>query len=274
MSNTRRVLSRAFAASTLTALGLFFAAAPSAQAETAWAVDSRALLMSFDTRLPGFVRSLRLIQGLQPGEGILAIDFRPANRRLYGLGSSSRLYVIDTETGMATAVGTGPFTPALNGTEFGFDFNPTVDRIRITSDRGQNLRLHPDTGMIAATDLALNYDNAGEPGVVASAYTNSVAGATTTTLYNLDAKRKALVTQVPPNDGRLNIVGPLTGMDASMVAGFDISPTSGRGYAAVRLNTGSKAMLYEIHLSTGDYNPLGEIGIFEQVSGLAIEPAR
>lgn len=275
MSNTRRVLPRALAASTLTALGLLLTAAvPSAQAETAWAVDSRALLMSFDTQLPGFVRSLRLIQGLQPGEGILAIDFRPANKRLYGLGSSSRLYAIDTETGMATAVGTGPFTPALNGTEFGFDFNPTVDRIRVTSDRGQNLRLHPDTGMVAATDLALNYENAAEPGVVASAYTNSVAGATTTTLYNIDAKRKSLVTQVPPNDGKLNMVGPLTGIDPSMVAGFDISPTSGRGYAAIRLNNAAKAMLYEVHLSTGDYNPLGEIGIFEQVSGLALEPAR
>ena len=177
-----------------------------ASAETAWAVDSRSLLIGFDTNFPAFVRSIRLIQGLQPGEGIMAIDFRPANKKLYGLGSSSRVYVIDTETGTASAVGTGPFTPALDGTEFGFDFNPTVDRIRVTGNKGQNLRLHPDTGMVAATDTALNYEGPAE-GIVASAYTNSVVGATTTTLYNIDSRRKALVTQAPPNDGKLNVVG-------------------------------------------------------------------
>ena len=75
---------------------------PEARAETAYAVDSRALLVTFDTRLPSFVTGLRLIRGLQPGEGILGIDFRPANRRLYALGSSSRLYTIDTESGVAT----------------------------------------------------------------------------------------------------------------------------------------------------------------------------
>ena len=77
-----------------------FSYATSAKAETAWAVDSRSLLVSFDTNFPAFVRSLRLLQGLQPGEGILAIDFRPANKKLYGLGSSSRVYVIDTDTGI------------------------------------------------------------------------------------------------------------------------------------------------------------------------------
>ena len=59
-----------------------------------------------------------------------------------------------------------------------------------------------------------------------------------------------------------------------MLAGFDISPASGRGYLAARLANTAKCMLYEVHLGTGDYNPLGEIGIFEQVSGLAIEPAK
>jgi DNA-binding beta-propeller fold protein YncE len=250
--------------------------AASTHAETAWAVDSRSLLLSFDTNLPGFVRSLRLIQGLQPGEGIVGIDFRPANKKLYGLGSSSRVYLIDTETGAATAVGSGPFTPALDGTEFGFDFNPTVDRIRVVSNKGQNLRLHPDTGMVAATDLPLNYEGAtgAAEGIVASAYTNSVAGATTTTLYGIDARRKALVTQAPPNDGRLNIVGMLVGLEPSMLAGFDISPVTGRGYVAARLTNSAKTMVYEIHLPTGDYNPMGELSIFEQISGLAIEPAR
>ena len=262
---------------TLLALSLIlFSHTATMRAETAWAVDSRCLLLSFDTNLPGFVRSLRLIQGLQPGEGLAGIDFRPANKKLYGLGTSSRIYVIDTDTGVATAVGAGPFSPALSGIEFGFDFNPTVDRIRVTSNTGQNLRLHPETGVVVATDGTLNYDGeqGAAQGIVASAYTNSVVGATSTTLYGIDANKKALVSQIPPNDGKLNVVGALVGLEPSMVAGFDISPGSGRAYLVTRLNNAAKSMVYEIHLATGDYNPLGELAIFEQTSGFAIEPPR
>jgi hypothetical protein len=240
-------------------------------AETAYAVDSRSLLISFDTNVPSFINSVNLIRGLQPGEGILAIDFRPANKKLYGLGSTSRLYVIDTETGAATAVGSGPFTPAIDGTEFGFDFNPTVDRIRLVSNRGQNLRLHPDTGMVAATDRPVNYADGTAPSIVASAYTNSVAGATTTTLYNIDSKRLALVTQNPPNDGVLNMVGALVNFDTSDLAGFDISNTNNNlGYAAMREAKSNRSVLRGIHLSTGDHYLIGLIGPFEQISGFAI----
>jgi hypothetical protein len=252
---------------------LALATTPAARAETVYAVDSRALLLSFDSQLPDFINSVRLIRGLQPGEGILAIDFRPANKRLYGLGSSSRVYVIDTSTGQATPVGSGPFSPALDGTDFGFDFNPTVDRIRVVSNTGQNLRLHPDTGQVAAVDMPLNYEDGTRPSVVASAYTNSVAGATSTVLYGIDSRRRVLVTQNPPNDGKLNAVGPLTNLDLSNIAGFDISPTTGAAYAIVRQSGGSQCMFYQIHLTTGDYYPIAWVNIFEQVSGLAVAPA-
>ena len=79
----------------------------------------------------------------------------------------------------------------------------------MVSNRGQNLRLHPDTGAVAATDGALNYADGTAPGVVAAAYTNNFAGATATELYVLDARNKTLSLQNPPNDGRLNVVGPL-----------------------------------------------------------------
>ena len=47
--------------------------------------------------------------------------------------------MVDPARGAAIAVG-APFTPGTDGTAFGFDFNPTVDRIRVVSDTGQNLR--------------------------------------------------------------------------------------------------------------------------------------
>jgi hypothetical protein len=137
----------------------------------------------------------RLITGLQPNERILGIDFRPATGELYGLGSSSRLYVIDTFSAEATQVGS-PFAVALSGTSFGFDFNPTVDRIRVVSNTEQNFRLNPNTGAIVDSDLVapglqldgnLKYANGANPNVAGSAYTNSDNDPTTgTVLYNID----------------------------------------------------------------------------------------
>ena len=49
------------------------------------------------------------ITGLAGGENLMAIDFRPATGQLYGLSTINRLYVINTETGTARAVGTGTF---------------------------------------------------------------------------------------------------------------------------------------------------------------------
>ena len=73
------------------------------------------------------------ITGLVGGETIVGIDRRPANGGLYGVSSANRVYFINSTTGAATQVGAdGAFT--LNGTSFGFDFNPTVDRIRVTSN--------------------------------------------------------------------------------------------------------------------------------------------
>ncbi len=255
-------------------LGLLFGlASKEARAEKAWGIDSKALLVSFDTDRPQFPTSLQLIRGLMPGEQLLAIDFRPATGQLYGLGSSSRIYTIDRETAIAKVVGMGmAFTPALEGSEFGFDFNPTVDRIRVTSNTGQNLRLHPDTGGVAATDAALNYADGTRPQVVASAYTNSFAGSTSTVLYNLDLAKRAIVTQAPPNDGVLGNVKPLVNIDLSRVAGFDISPVTNRGYLVVRETGSNKSMLYEIYYETGDHNPIGNLWFFEQFGGIAVEP--
>jgi hypothetical protein len=80
------------------------------------------------------------------------------------------------------------------------------DRIRVTSDLDQNLRLNPGNGALAATDgpAGLRRDRpecAANPNVVASAYTNSVAGATATTLYGIDTDLDILVIQNPPNTG-------------------------------------------------------------------------
>jgi hypothetical protein len=243
--------------------------APSLHAETAYALDGRNLLLRFDTNSPGFIESTQVIRGLQPGELILGLDFRPANGMLYGLGSTSRLYTIDIATGQARPVAPMPFTPALEGTEFGFDFNPTVDRIRLVSNTGQNLRLHPDTGVVAAVDARLNQSGTDRPVIVGAAYTNSVAGATSTTMYTIDAETRALQTQVPPNDGTQNRIG-MTNIDMSELAGFDISPTTGMAYIATRVRGSNASALYQVSLSNAATILLGVFDRADQISGLAL----
>ena len=195
----------------------------------------------------------KTITGLQTGETILGIDMRPATGQLYALGSSSRLYVLNTSSGVATAIGTVPFATLLSGTSFGFDFNPTVDRIRCISNTGQNLRLHPETGLISAIDGLFN---PGTPSVTASAYTNNFAGATTTVLYNIDNVTDKLNKQDPPNNGTQVEVGAL-GVNVEAVSGFDITSRSGIGYAALKI--ADKSAIYTINLTSGAATKLADL---------------
>src|SRR5262245_34124567 len=170
-----------------------------ARAELLRGITTTGNLVTFDSATPGTISTTVGVTGLQAGETILGIDFRPANAVLYGLGSTSRLYTINSTTGAATQVGSaGAFT--LSGTGFGVDFNPVPDRLRVVTDTSQDLRLNPNDGTLAATDTLLAYAT-GDPNVgttarvVGSAYTNNFNGAATTTLYGIDSNLNILVTQ-------------------------------------------------------------------------------
>ena len=166
-------------------------------------------LLSFDRAAPGTIRSTVAVTGLQAGENLLGIDFRPADGQLYGVGSTGRLYTLNGGTGVATvkaslaadaADTTAPYT-ALAGTAFGVDFNPVADRLRIVSNTGQSLRINADTGA-TTTDGSIN-GGAGNTAITAAAYTNSFAGTASTTLFVIDAANATLYTQNPPNNGTL-----------------------------------------------------------------------
>ncbi len=217
----------------------------------AYSTDASNNLVIFNFLNPG-TPITKPITGLQPGESVLGLDMRPATGQLYALGSTSRVYAINMSNGAATAMNATPFLPALSGTNFGFDFNPTVDRIRVVSNTGQNLRLDPNTGMVAAIDGNINPITQVVSG---SAYTNNFAGATTTTLYALDANTDRLYMQNPPNAGTLVDVGPL-GINITADNGFDIGGTSNTAYALVTIATFSKVV--SINLATGAVTPLAD----------------
>ncbi|MEO5952012.1 MAG: DUF4394 domain-containing protein, partial [Chloroflexia bacterium] len=237
-----------------------------------YAVTPSNRLLRFSAALPSVILNDVQLTGLQPNETVRGIDFRPATGNLYGLGSTNRIYRIDTGTGVVTSVN-GPFTPSLLGIEFGFDFNPSVDRIRIVSDLGQNLRVHPDTGMVVAVDGNLAYapgdPNSGNaPNVVAAAYSNNFPGPPSTTLYDIDSNLDILVTQNPPNNGTLNTVGSL-GVNTSNLVGLDIASVS-TAYGSLTGPGNSTSELYTINLGTGAATLVGTIAGGETIRDITL----
>ncbi len=231
-----------------------------------YGVDTTNSLIRFGSGNPGVISNRYRINGLQSGEIILGIDYRPLDQRLYALSSSSRIYVIDTLSGGAIAVGINPFSPSILGNSFGFDFNPVPDRIRVHSDGDQDLRLNPDTGGLAGRDSTLAYANGDlnsgfNPNIVGSAYSNNVAGAAATTLFAIDSAMDILVTLPLPNNGQLGTLGTL-GVNTSDWVGFDIAATDRIGYAALFIGDPSGLSgLYTINLGTGAATLIGLIGV-------------
>ena len=253
-----------------------------------FALASNNNLLTFDSKLPGTIRTAVAITGVAAGQALVGMDFRPATGELYALGynstnGESRLYTINKTTAVATAVGAAPVQLSLgNGNAVGFDFNPTVDRIRVVAASNTNYRLHPVTGAIAFTDGNLAFAagdvNAGKnPAVGTGAYTNSFNTSTTTTLYTIDDSLAVLLTQNPPNNGTLNTVGGLginlnlLDLSTDLDIYYDFAAKANLAFLAA--NTGALAFdgLYSLNLTSGVATLTGMIGSGISIRDIAIE---
>lgn len=229
---------------------------------------------------PGTVTATVAVTGLAAGQTVAGMDFRPNTGELYALGynavnGNAQLYTINTSTAVATPIGAS-MTLDLGTGSIGFDFNPTVDRIRVTGANRKNYRLHPLTGAIAATDADLAYaatdvNNGTLPSIGASAYTNSYIGSEATVLYNYDENLNILTTQIPPNNGTQNTIGSsgivINAVDRSidMDIFFDTTSKTNKAYLAAN-TTSSNDQLYSVNLATGAATLIGTIG-----SGIAVK---
>lgn len=231
---------------------------------TVFGLTAPGTLVQLSLATPGTVTPVAAVTGLAASESLVGIDFRPANGKLYGVGSLSNLYTIDTQTGAATLV--APIATALSGASFGVDFNPAADRLRVVSDTGQNLRIVPDTG---ATPGDAAHNGANTSGGAAAGYTNNFATPATTQLLILNSVSDQLQLQNPPNDGTLANVGAL-GVNITAVNGFDIrGGANGLAVAAAQVAGGATTSgLYRVNLSTGALTLIGDTGTL--LSGLAI----
>lgn len=253
--------------------------------ETLWLLDNTHQLIKVKVAAPDKIVEQKALSGLATGETLVGIDYRVAYGVLFALSDKGQLYSIDTGTGKVTA--TGPALPAdtLKKGQFGFDFNPVADRIRVVNEHGQNLRLHPETAALASVDPELKYaDNDAnfgkKPSIVAAAYTYNQQDSTLTTNYAIDKTNGTLVTQgskegttpaVSPNTGQLFTVGSL-GLQSLQQIAFDISDLSNLSFIAVTTTAEPASTLYQLDLQTGQNKKLGTLAKGQSLLGMAIEP--
>ncbi|MER7858000.1 DUF4394 domain-containing protein [Amycolatopsis japonica] len=235
----------------------------------AFAISSDGKLMAtFYTDTPQVLDWVRLVQGLTCGETrLIGLDFRVQNGLLYGVGEKGCIYTIKFPPAAPDVIVTkvSQLSVPLYGKDFGVDFNPAADRLRVISDYGQNLR-HNLGDHVTIEDTVLTTPPAGGPtrGVTAAAYTNNDLNPdTATTLFDIGTATDQVLVQAPANNGFLSPTGAL-GVDTGPIAGFDIysdltngKTTSVSGFAVLNPASGTSAF-YSVNLLTGAAAKIGD----------------
>lgn len=197
-----------------------------ASAATLAALSGDRTLLTIDTSRPAVIRKVNVA-----GSGrLVGIDVRPADGKLYGVFADGSVVTIDPRSGQIMPKSKLQQTlPA--GVRASLDFNPAADRLRMIGSDGTNLRANVDDGTVTQ-DTALSFVQPNPfggttPSVIAAAYTNSLAGAKATLLFDIDDATDALYLQIPPNMGVLNPVGTQLGISPGRSFALDIGTTPG-----------------------------------------------
>ncbi len=270
---------------TVVAVLIAVLAPASAAAERAVGLIDSATLLRFDTSSPSQGTAVVVSGFLTPGETLIGIDSRPLTGDLIGVtvpaGSGvnaiARTYVLNPETGSATAVGAFAAPLAGLGDNAGdIDLNPRVDRIRVVQDGNENARINPLNGALSGNDTDLTFTPPAVGPLTAIAYDRNLAvGPTLTTLYGIDSGASRLVVQgsidgspTSPNAGVISSIGALgVTLTPGSDAGMDITP-GGTAYAALRV--ASTPGLYTVNLTSGAATLVGALA--GNVRSLAILP--
>jgi hypothetical protein len=255
------------------AVGLALLAFPAAAqaGERIAAVTADGSLVTFDSANPAAVTTVA-IAGIGSGQTIRGIDYRPATEQVFLItaptGAPSAqvagTYVLDTDTAIARPIGSSATVPGFGDATTGFDFNPNVDRIRVTTATDENFRLNPNNGAVAGDDANLSPDSSDILEVAYDRNTHT-AGSVATTLFAINRATSSLariggVNGTPsPNGGAITDIGALgVTPDPGKSAGFDISVT-GIGHAA--LTVGGVTRYHVIDLVSGSAGtgvPIGD----------------
>jgi hypothetical protein len=157
-------------------------------------------LVRFTSQAPSALTTPLRPTGLVRGETLLAVGGHQG--RLYGLGSSARVYAVDAVSGRATPVAGGrELTSGLRGRRFSLAISADGARARIVSDVGQDLFV----------DLASGAETPG-PGVRGadgSEIRPAVSTAPDGRLVGYDAARSLATRETEPGSGVMSLA-PLT----------------------------------------------------------------
>ena len=258
-------------------------------------------LVMFDSATPGtLIGTPVAVTGVV---GTMAgIDYQPSSGTLFGVSTDGnglvRIYTINTTTGLATALNGAGVATVLTGTQFGVDFNPVPNAIRVIDSFGNSTRFSATTGAQGAgtPDADITYDQADPDGqnalffgpgnipvgnvfAPAVAYTNA-AGSASTTLYAIDPINDFLIriggaefpaNQPSPNTGLAVALAELRDpsfavVNFSVSAAFDIDMNSSEAFAS------DGTTVYDIDISSGTTTTLGTVGGGFSLTGLTVAP--
>lgn len=257
---------------------------------SAYALTTTGNIIQFNTRKPTTINSSVTVTGLNSGQSVVQIAYRPSNSTLYCITNDGYLCTVNPSSGVATVM-TTPFTEQLgsgsNTTRLSspvISFDPVVDQLRVIST-DYNLRVDPDTGTLVPSNYTkISYDNndsnAGKtPQLAGIVYKNPLAGSSSATLYGLDSATGDLVrigdenTSDPASadGGDLRTVGS-TGVSFGVDGGFTIEQANGDVYGVLQ-QPGTGAALFSVDLSAGSAGEIGAIGNGDQtLMSLVIVP--
>lgn len=251
-----------------------------ARAELIYGLEANQTLFAFDSAKTSVTTSIGTLSGVPVGHSIIGIDLRPATNELYAVSYNQTalvgyVFTVNKATAVLTVVGSSfSLGSAPKSNQWGVDFNPVVDRIRVVNADGLNLRLNPVTGAMVATDTNISPANTELTGV---AYSDNVAGTLATTLYAYDYRNDKLgiiggINGSPsPNIGIFTSIGSTGIVAATSDLDLDISGITGTGYAVVRSEYGNRSSLFTFSTSSGAFTWVGDFP-GRTVSDLAASP--
>lgn len=174
--------------------------APAPVGYTVYATDYAGNLLVFGSESPSVISRKKKITGLPILKRIIGIDFHPTNRKLYGIGTDSRVYVIDTLTAVAAAVSQTPFSPKIidwHELHFGMAISPKTGRIRlIAAESGANWSIDAVTGVATAGKKPVYADGphkGKDPMIIGVAYRPPASSAVNALMLSASAGRIASV---------------------------------------------------------------------------------
>jgi len=208
-----------------------------------------------------------------------AVDFDPATGLLRVIDSKERNYQLDVLTGIL-----------INETDIHFPSNTTEPPTNGTDGSGSSTNCTDGSGSATngtdgsgsatnGTDGSASGNGTDTSGsvsidivdddlelelvkirITAIAFSNNVAGSNESALYAIEGRSKQLVLISPPENGTIELIGPLSGLDKRTARrhrmGFDIFTDSETGCEIAVLGAGRE--FYSIDLETGNATQIWE----------------